>query len=122
MPRGAANLGGGGMFRGRPRPKPKELDDPSPALAVVDGWRVSFDVCDWRSCESARRIPVVGAMPVSARVDSGGCISACDVCGWVAVNSRVRELGVTEGVVELENETIFKPPRPTGATGTPPCL
>eukprot|EP00965_Chrysotila_dentata_P180177 5949155-Pleurochrysis_carterae.AAC.1 len=72
------------MFRGRPRPRLKELDGPSPALVVVDEWRASFDVCcDWRSCGSAKRIPVIEAVPASARADSGGCVSACDVGGWV---------------------------------------
>eukprot|EP00965_Chrysotila_dentata_P113904 3765845-Pleurochrysis_carterae.AAC.1 len=61
------------MFRGRPRPRLEELDGPSPALAVVDEWRLSFDVCDWRSYGSARRIPVIEAVPASARADSGGC-------------------------------------------------
>eukprot|EP00965_Chrysotila_dentata_P007495 243650-Pleurochrysis_carterae.AAC.1 len=81
VPSVAANLGGGGTFRGRPRPRLKELDGLSPALAVVDEWRVSFDVCDWRSCGSARQIPVIEAVLASARVDSDGCVSACDVGG-----------------------------------------
>eukprot|EP00965_Chrysotila_dentata_P242327 6204808-Pleurochrysis_carterae.AAC.2 len=46
VPRGVANLGGGGMFRGRVRPRLSELDASSPALAIVDEWRVTFDFCD----------------------------------------------------------------------------
>eukprot|EP00965_Chrysotila_dentata_P070856 2342367-Pleurochrysis_carterae.AAC.1 len=59
VPRDATNLVGGGMFRGRPRPRLNELDDPSPDLAIIEEWRASLDVCDWRSCGSATRIPVV---------------------------------------------------------------
>ena len=108
VPRDAANLWGGGIFRRRLRPRLEELNGPSLVPAVVDEWRASFDVCDWRSCGSARRIPVVEAMSALAWEDSCGCVSACDVGGWVVVSSRARELETTEGVVELENETIFQ--------------
>eukprot|EP00965_Chrysotila_dentata_P146643 4842812-Pleurochrysis_carterae.AAC.1 len=61
------------MFRGRPRPRLNELDAPSPDLAIIDEWRASLDVCDWRSCGSATRIPVVTVASTSARADSGSC-------------------------------------------------